>query len=109
METNTTKKILYTITVGVKYNNNSERNFLMRITPDIESAKRLLRKVYEDAQNNKNTICGKLSNPKWLNESHTMLKITRICYIHYTRREATEIYCINVELKDNIYSEKELV
>lgn len=58
------EKILYTITCNCKYNDNTERSYLIRITPDYEFAKNLMQSIYDKAENNVETKYSTYSDPK---------------------------------------------
>ena len=45
------EKRLYTITCNSKYNDGTERSYLIRITSDYEFAKYLMQTIYDEAEN----------------------------------------------------------
>ena len=68
------EKRLYTITCNSKYNDGTERSYLIRITPDYEFAKHLMQTIYDEAEKNVEPKFSTYSDPKWLDNNHRTIK-----------------------------------
>ena len=100
------KTRIYTITLNVKYNDGTERSYLKRITPDKHLAEELMQSVYDDADKHRDTKFGTFSNPEWLDEEHTTLKVLCTCYAGYLGVKFIETYSLCEDWEENIYSKQ---
>lgn len=106
------EKILYTITCNSKYNDGTERSYLIRITPDYEFAKKLMQNIYDSAEKNVETKFGIYSDPKWLDmldDSHRTIQVTNTCNCFGIKQVVTEVYTLNNEWSSNIYSKNDWI
>lgn len=98
------EKILFTITCNSKYNDGTERSYLMRITSDYEFAKNLMQSIYDEAENNTKNKFSTYSDPKWLDDNHRTIQVTNTCHCLGVKEVVTEVYTLNNEWSSNIYS-----
>ena len=98
------KELLYTITCNCKYNDGTERSYLMRVTSDYEFAKNLMQSIYDEAENNAETKYSTYSNPKWLDNNHRTIQITNTCHYFGIKQVLTEVYTLNKDCSSDIYS-----
>lgn len=102
-------KILYTITCNSKYNDGTERSYLIRITPDYEFAKNLMQTIYDEAEKNVETKFSTYSDPKWLDDNHRTIQVTNTCHYLGIKQVVTEVYTLNNEWSSNIYSKNDWI
>ena len=103
------KKLWYVITCHHKHEQTGEEcSFLCRLTSNLETAKKLMQSVYDDAEAGKLGKHGvKYSAPKWLNDKHTTLKVTADININgWLHSTTTEIYHLSDEWDSNIFDNK---
>lgn len=100
------RKVLYTITVNVEYNDGTQMSYVTRITPDEEFAKSLMQSIYDDAENKRSTKVGVYSNPEWVDENHNVLKVLCTCGVGYMSVEFPHTYTLNAEWEDNVFSKQ---
>lgn len=98
------KEILYTITCNSKYNDGTERSYLMRVTSDYKFAKNLMQTIYDEAEKNVETNFSTYSDPKWLDDNHRTIQITNTCHCLGVKQVVTEVYTLNNEWSSNVYS-----
>lgn len=103
------KEILYTITCNSKYNDGTERSYLMRVTSDYEFAKNLMQTIYDEAEKNVETKFSTYSNPKWLDDNHRTIQITNTCHCLGVKQVVIEVYTLNKEWSSNIYSKNDWI
>ena len=103
------EKILYTITCNSKYNDGTERSYLIRITSDYEFAKHLMQTIYDEAEKNVETRYSTYSDPKWLDDNHRNIQVTNTCHYFGIKQVVTEIYTLNSECSSNIYSKNDWI
>ena len=101
------EKRLYTITCNCKYNDGTERSYLIRITSDYEFAKHLMQTIYDEAENNVETRYSTYSDPKWLDNTHRTIQVTNTCHYFGIKQVLTEVYTLNIECSSNIYSKND--
>ena len=99
-------RLIYTITVNTEYNDGTQRSYVKRITTDRELAESLMQSVYDDAKEGRSTKVGVYSNPEWIDEKHTVLKVLCTCYIGYMSIKYPETYSLNREWESRLYSEQ---
>lgn len=103
------EKRLYTITCNSKYNDGTERSYLIRITPDYEFAKNLMQTIYNEAEKNVETKYSTYSDPKWLDDNHRTIQVTNTCHCLGIKQIVTEVYTLNNEWSHNIYSNNDWI
>lgn len=103
------EEILYTITCNSKYNDGTERSYLIRITSDYEFAKHLMQSIYDEAENNVETKFSTYSDPKWLDDNHRTIQVTNTCRCLGINQVVTEVYTLNDELSSNVYSKNDRI
>jgi hypothetical protein len=97
------KKLKYIITSIQEYKDGTKKAFLTRICDNIEDARTLLQRIYEDAENNRAGRYATLSNPKWLDDKHNTLQVTSTTRTSWVHMEVTETYCLSDDWTTNIY------
>lgn len=103
------EKTLYTITCNSKYNDGTERSYLMRVTSDYEFAKNLMQTIYDEAKKNVETKFSTYSDPKWLDDNHRTIQVTNTCNCFGIKQVVTEVYTLNNEWSSNIYSKNDWI
>jgi hypothetical protein len=98
------KNYIYTITVTHIYEDGKVKSFVERICSEYAIAKALLESLYNDALNEYEGKHCQYSDPKWLDAN--TLQVTATMSGCGITCKTTEIYYINSEIKDNIYSKK---
>ena len=103
------EEILYTITCNSKYNDGTERSYLIRITSDYEFAKHLMQTIYDEAENNVETKFGTYSDPKWLDNNHRTIQVTNTFHCLGIKQVLIEVYTLNSDCSSNIYSKNDWI
>lgn len=103
------KELLYTITCNSKYNDGTERSYLMRVTSDYEFAKNLMQNIYDGAEKNIEIKFSTYSNPKWLDSNHRTIQVTNTCHYLGIKQVLTEVYTLNKEWSSNVYSKNDWI
>lgn len=103
------EEILYTITCNSKYNDGTERSYLIRVTSNYEFAKHLMQTIYNEAEKNVETKFSTYSNPKWLDDNHRTIQVTNTCHCLGIKQVVTEVYTLNNEWSSNIYSKNDWI
>lgn len=95
------QKRVFVITSHTKYNDGSERSYLLRICSDQEFAEELLQTEYDDATERHQDKYGTVHcEPEWLDEKHYTLRTKNITggVVSYST------ISLNAEWEENIYS-----
>lgn len=103
------KKLWYVITCHHKHEQTGrECSFLVRLVEDLETAKKLMQSVYNDAEAGRlGKHGGKYSNPKWIDEKHQTLQVTADININgWLHSTTTETYHLSDEWESNIFDDK---
>lgn len=100
-------KFIYTITSACVHNGDKETSsYLLRICDTKEQAVELMQSIFDDAESERPLKHGKMINPKWLDEHHRRLEVTHVCCCGWIRTETKEVYQLNQEAKDTMFSKK---
>jgi hypothetical protein len=101
------KKLWYVITCHHKHELGREESFLIRMVDKLETAKKLMQGIHDEAKAGRMDTYAKYSTPKWLDESHRTLQITSDININGWLHSVTvETYHLSDEWEDNIFSNK---
>lgn len=100
------KGIMYTITSHSKYDDGSEHSFLVRITPDLEFARKLMQSIYDDAERHRETRIATYSDPVWKDEEHCILEVKSTIYCGWMKSVTTETFYLGDEYDKNYLSDK---
>lgn len=101
------KKIdCWIITKNVEYPNSPQTSYPVRICKDEYFAKELLQSVFDDAKQHCDTKFGTYSNPIWMNEEKTLLKVDCTCYVGWMKYQTIETYHITPCDNDNLFSKQ---
>lgn len=95
------QKKVFVITSHTKYNDGSERSYLLRICADQKSAEDLLQSAYDDAARKCQDKCGTIhSDPEWLDKHTLKMKNNTGGVISW------DVISLNSEWEENIYSKQ---
>ena len=103
------KELWYVITCHHKHvQTGNECSFLVRLVKDLDSAKKLIQSVYDDAEAGRTGKHGvRYSDPQWLNEKRTTLQVTADININgWLHSTTTEVYHLSDEWDSNIFDSK---
>lgn len=97
---------MYTITSHSKYSDGTERSFLIRITPNLEFARKLMQSIYDDAARKCEMRIGTYSDPVWKDDGHRVLEVKNTIRIGWSAYVTIETFYLGDELKKNYLSDK---
>lgn len=97
-------KIIYVITLHVTDCKGKTTSYLERITESLEFAKKVMQRLYDDATEGRRGKLSTLSDPEWLDERHTELKITVTTGNRFFNVKETNVYHLTNDMESNIFS-----